>query len=130
MSLDFAEVVESVGGKVTVDDVYSEEARFVMRTFNVLACMGGPNYNRGTESIINKICDKGVEGSIRLLRLIAQVDHGIVHRGGYCGYEYFWDLFKRCQEDVALFLEALHRRVIEFEEQGIDTLEPVPMRFR
>lgn len=131
MVISVADVLSSGGIPLLADEVYTEEARFILRVLNVFTCQGGPNYNLGTLSILEKVAAMGgVEQTLDLLRLIALVDRGDLWFKREMGYRRFWTLFKSVGEDLYLFLETLRQICQEDEERGVDTSDVIPLLLR
>jgi len=132
MGFDVVAVVEAVGGTLMEGSQYSQEALFVLETFNVFVLERGSRYCLPTWKILDQVTDtQGIAGTVELISLIARTNCGDCKSNKEVkGYVRFWDLFRLCGEDLQMFLTKLRQIVDFYEEQGIETFDILPPLFK
>jgi hypothetical protein len=68
--------------------------------------MGGPNYNPGTNKILDTVFDQeGAKQAVAFLYLVEKVAYSQLSRD--IDYKFFWNLFKASREDFSEFKKHL-----------------------
>jgi hypothetical protein len=108
MPFNYPDALKSIGASMLVEgaEQYTPEMIFLRGAVNCLNCMGGPNYNPGTTSILNRVFDEeSPKEAVRFLCIVKKISW--THRDQNIDYRFFWNLFKERQEDLSEFKKAL-----------------------
>jgi len=120
MVLSYPDALESIGTTLfTKEKTYTKEACFLMGAINGFTCMGGPNYNLGTVRILDDMVrEYGHRETFRFLYLIEKISLSDFTRD--FSYVYFWDWFKRCDEDLSEFKRQVEEYASNIDNAALD----------
>lgn len=112
MPFDYSSALSSIGASMrNKKNSYTNEMIFLIRGYNIWACMGGPNYNPGTEKIIDDVFDESPREAVRLLYLAVRISNS--HLDKNIGYKFLWNLYKSCGENVPEFIKQLEKYPVD-----------------
>jgi hypothetical protein len=122
MPFNYPVALKSIGAsQLTPSGTYTGEMIFLQGAFNVFCCMGGPHYNPGTTKILDTIFDQDPKEAITLLYLAKKIN--LSHLDKRIDYIFFWDLFKKSNEELNEFMHSLANYPID---ESIDWSDYIP----